>query len=87
MVKSKHMTARLGGAFLLDSYDESEEGVGTKEEFASWYGHIGYVFVDLPDGTTMQLFYNNETRLFVADINNAEETGGIEFVLKTVPTP
>lgn len=48
------------------------------------YDKISYVWLDLGDGTTLQVFYNRETRLLVADI--ACDGGGNEFVRTTVPT-
>lgn len=85
MHDAPHITARLGGAFLLDSLDFGTDGRVSRETFAETFGRIGYVYVDLPSGETLQLFYNDETRLFVADVVNADGTGGNEFVRCTVP--
>ena len=59
--------------------------VGDKAGVAGEQSPVTYVWFDLADGSTLQVFYNDETRLFVADIINADEQGGIEFVRKTVP--
>jgi hypothetical protein len=85
--RPKHMRARLGGALLLGARGQGwgRDGKATREEFAKWYGRIAYVDVDLPSGETLKVFYNDETRLFVADIVNADESGGNEFVRCTVP--
>ena len=65
--------ARLGGAWNTTAKDA--------------YPHTGYVFVDLPDGHSLQLFYNAETRLFVADVIHRNGKRGNEFVRCTVPQP
>lgn len=74
----RKLSAKLGGAFL---------GGRQTADFKRQYGHIGYVFVSLPDGSSMQLFYNDQTRLFVADVVHKNGKRGNEFVRATVPQP
>lgn len=71
MTATKPITARLGGNIHPGGP-------------VPGYDKISYVWLDLGDGTTLQVFYNRETRLLCADL--ACEGGGTEFVRTTVPT-
>lgn len=87
MPDTKFMTAHLGGALIHDSLDFGKDGCATRDDFMETWGRIAHINIDLPSGETLHLFYNDETRLFVADIINEDGTGGNEFVRCTVPKP
>lgn len=72
------MKASFGGAFHTEWEDIDDS------HFKELYDGIGYVFVTLPSGETLQIFYNDKSRLFVVDVLNGEE--GNEFVRCTVPS-
>ena len=65
------MKVSLGGRFAPGFVD-------MPASFQSLYAKIGYVWIDLDDGETIQVFYNSETRLLVVD-------AGIELVRTTIP--
>ena len=69
-------TASLGGAWAQGEHAERAREA---------YPGIGYVFVELPGGEHLQLFFNLETRLFVADVVKGRR--GNEFVRMEVPRP
>jgi hypothetical protein len=64
-----------------------EDSPSVTQAFEDAYGHCSYIWLDLPDGTTLQLFYNDTTRLFVADVVAKNGKHGNEFVRVTVPKP